>query len=597
MVRNTSTTRDADGWSLRFKNNKADTTIPIQNPFHKEVEKIATSFYVTNFLDYVDAKRLWKECESYGRIVDTFIINKKSRVGKRFGFVRFIGVKNEEELANSLATIWIGSYHLFATVARFKRKETYAELPKKPVENNSSYIPDNKVTLSDHELVQMNNSLEIALVKVKSVETMSTLYRLCCKEGFDEVKIHHIKGLWLWLQFQNEETCNAFKKNNNLKSFFSLIKLVSKNFSVDERMVWVEISGLRLCAWGSNAYKKVASTVGKFMFFENDNSASMSLGRVCVATKQKSLISEGVQVTIHGEDYTAQVQELGSWSINIEDSTSQESDSQKGDEGDKERDSKSEDDIDEDQQVDKQDNKEQEKEQEKHQVESIHSHTGNKAKTPPIETDNNKRSVTSDWSRPPGFEHFNKTDNEPSESSLQSKLYKCTAPFDRYSQKDIRGILVIHELSKLIEVGEKLWLLEFIRNHDGHFVIFGDLNKVRDENVKVTALPRGWSDHIPIMLHCEKVDYGPVSFKLFHSWLQRDGFDDCIKMAYNECSINYPHMPFHEKLKSRRSKKRIRKLLKERDDLQQLEDMDVVQKSKVKWDVEGDENTKKFMKF
>ncbi|GJR37127.1 methionine aminopeptidase 1A [Tanacetum coccineum] len=150
-------------------------------------------------------------------------------------------------------------------------------------------------------------------------------------------------------------------------------------------------------------------------------------------------------------------------------------------------------------------------------------------------------------------------------------------------------------------------LLEFIRNHDGHFVIFGDLNKVRDESerygtdfcrsaanvfnafiddarlfepvlggrnftwmnkagtkmsksdrflisrhvtdvftdVKVTALPRGWSDHTPIMLHCEKVDYGPVSFKLFHSWLQQDGFDDCIKIAYNECSA----MPFHEKLK------------------------------------------------
>ncbi|GKG00630.1 hypothetical protein Tco_0302320, partial [Tanacetum coccineum] len=36
------------------------------------------------------------------------------------------------------------------------------------------------------------------------------------------------------------------------------------------------------------------------------------------------------------------------------------------------------------------------------------------------------------------------------------------------------------------------------------------------------------------------------------------------------------------------------KLLKEHDDLQQLEDMDVVQKSKVKWDVEWDENTQKF---
>ncbi|PWA52585.1 RNA-directed DNA polymerase, eukaryota [Artemisia annua] len=243
-----------------------------------------------------------------------------------------------------------------------------------------------------------------------------------------------------------------------------------------------------------------------------------------------------------------------------------------------------------------------------------------------------------------------------------------------------------------------LWnrLLEFIRNHDGHYVIFGDLNEVRVESerygiefsrsaanvfntfiddarlfkpvlggrnftwmnkagtkmskldrflisqhvmdvftdVKVTALPRGWSDHTPIMLHCDKVDYGPIPFKFFHSWLQRDGFNDCIKMAYNECSLINPHMPLHQKLKvikehikcwtqqvknveidrkheiiskindietkidsniaSEVEKEDRIKLLKERDDLQQLEDMDVVQKAKVKWDVEGDENTKIF---
>ncbi|GJS47552.1 RNA-directed DNA polymerase, eukaryota, reverse transcriptase zinc-binding domain protein [Tanacetum coccineum] len=217
-----------------------------------------------------------------------------------------------------------------------------------------------------------------------------------------------------------------------------------------------------------------------------------------------------------------------------------------------------------------------------------------------------------------------------------------------------------------------LWnrLLEFIRNHECHFVLFRDLNEVRDEserygtefhrpsannfnsfindagllelplgghifpNVKVSALSRGWSNHTPIMLHCNKVDFGPIPFKFFHLWLQRDGFDDCIKKAYNECSLINPEMSFHEKLKclkqnikewNRKSisiiasrkhevlrkltdikdninsnttsdidKEDRVKLLKEQDDIQQLEDMDLIQKDKVKWDVEGDENTKFF---
>ncbi|GJU03040.1 hypothetical protein Tco_1113378 [Tanacetum coccineum] len=61
------------------------------------------------------------------------------------------------------------------------------------------------------------------------------------------------------------------RKNTMLKSFLSLVKLVSKNFYVDERMAWVEISGLPLCAWGSNAYKKVASLVDKKEDEQEDN--------------------------------------------------------------------------------------------------------------------------------------------------------------------------------------------------------------------------------------------------------------------------------------------------------------------------------------
>ncbi|GKD20495.1 RNA-directed DNA polymerase, eukaryota, reverse transcriptase zinc-binding domain protein, partial [Tanacetum coccineum] len=99
-------------------------------------------------------------------------------------------------------------------------------------------------------------------------------------------------------------------------------------------------------------------------------------------------------------------------------------------------------------------------------------------------------------------------------------------------------------------------LLEFIRNHDGHFVIFGDLNEVRDESerygtdfcrsaanvfnafiddtclfepvlgghVKVTALPRGWfSVSNSIIVHCEKVDYVGFILNFFIRGYSQDG--------------------------------------------------------------------------
>nr|GEX02832.1 RNA-directed DNA polymerase, eukaryota, nucleotide-binding alpha-beta plait domain protein [Tanacetum cinerariifolium] len=56
--------------------------------------KISKSVFVSNFLEGCTAKDLWKVCNDYGTVVDVIIPNKKSKVGKRFAFVRFIKEKD-----------------------------------------------------------------------------------------------------------------------------------------------------------------------------------------------------------------------------------------------------------------------------------------------------------------------------------------------------------------------------------------------------------------------------------------------------------------------------------------------------------------------
>ncbi|PWA99289.1 RNA-directed DNA polymerase, eukaryota, Reverse transcriptase zinc-binding domain protein [Artemisia annua] len=161
-----------------------------------------------------------------------------------------------------------------------------------------------------------------------------------------------------------------------------------------------------------------------------------------------------------------------------------------------------------------------------------------------------------------------------------------------------------------------LWqkILSFIHQHNGRYVLFGDLNEVREESeqfgsiystteaqtfnsfidssglkeimmggrfftwmnksgskmskldrfliseevmddntdLKAMVLDRLLSDHSPILLHSQKTDYGPTPFKFFQSWFQRKDFEEVVKKAFADCShdSSESRVPLHIKLKS-----------------------------------------------
>ena len=52
------------------------------------------------------------------------------------------------------------------------------------------------------------------------------------------------------------------------------------------------------------------------------------------------------------------------------------------------------------------------------------------------------------------------------------------------------------------------------------------------QNLAATVLEKGIPDHYPILLCEQKVDYGPHPFRLFHSWMELDGFDKLVKDSW-----------------------------------------------------------------
>nr|GFA95289.1 RNA-directed DNA polymerase, eukaryota, nucleotide-binding alpha-beta plait domain protein [Tanacetum cinerariifolium] len=136
--------------------------------------RISKSAFVSNFPDGCTAKDLWKVCNDYGNVVDVFIPNKKSKVGKRFAFVKFIKAKGQFQ-TGSYVNVVNGSF---------------------PVGVHGPSISSASVLVLDDSCVAERGLSNHVMGKVKDVSSISNLRTLIMEEGFSVVNLVYLGGLW-----------------------------------------------------------------------------------------------------------------------------------------------------------------------------------------------------------------------------------------------------------------------------------------------------------------------------------------------------------------------------------------------------------------
>nr|GEX21935.1 RNA-directed DNA polymerase, eukaryota [Tanacetum cinerariifolium] len=240
-----------------------------------DVAKISTTVFVTYFPESLSAKELFHSCKTYGHVVDSFIPTKRGKNGKRFGFVRFINVFSEERLVDNLCTVWIDRCKLHANVSRFNRNSTNgAKVDVKGTDGRMNREEDRMmspaVVLDDGCLMTRDLSKSI-LGRVKEFASLANLKMALCNED------------------------------------------ASLEFYTDKRIAWVEVEGILFKMWSGNMFNRIAAKWGDLLDVDDQEDTCFHSKRLCVHTKLDRSISEVFKIIHAGKVYWIRAKETPGW--------------------------------------------------------------------------------------------------------------------------------------------------------------------------------------------------------------------------------------------------------------------------------------------
>nr|GEW67149.1 UvrD-like helicase, ATP-binding domain, P-loop containing nucleoside triphosphate hydrolase [Tanacetum cinerariifolium] len=196
------------------------------------VHRISKSVFVTNFPDNFGSRNLWDLCEAYGKVVDVFIPN---RTGSPALVLDDLCVNN--------------------------------------------------VDLSRR-----------VMGRVKELNSIPNLRNILMKEGFLEVQLYYLGGLWVMMEVKSKKIKRKMLQHTVVKSWFHDLLAATHDLVINERIVWVDVEGIPLNLWSSASFSKIEDD----SFLGNVNNLDTTQHDKANSTGERD--DEGVSDTIFGDN-------------------------------------------------------------------------------------------------------------------------------------------------------------------------------------------------------------------------------------------------------------------------------------------------------
>nr|GEW17340.1 copia protein [Tanacetum cinerariifolium] len=116
-------------------------------------------------------------------------------------------------------------------------------------------------------------------------------------------------------------------KLKDVNSWFSMIQQASNSFSVDERVVWIDVEGVPLCAWSYNTFTRIASIWGTLLYDDDENLPHFHRKCLCIKTSFQDIILASQKIIVKGKVFLIRVKELTGWAPSFNDDSNSDDES------------------------------------------------------------------------------------------------------------------------------------------------------------------------------------------------------------------------------------------------------------------------------
>ncbi|KAJ0841398.1 putative RNA recognition motif domain, nucleotide-binding alpha-beta plait domain superfamily [Helianthus annuus] len=316
--------------------------------------KVLSKFFVSNLPPKCSSQDLKEVLGCFGRYEGSYIARKVDKWGKRFSFVSFSEVRDVKRLEEELSDVWIGSYKLFITLARFvdgervsrldsaqrtkpatKNVNTHANPNAEGLDGNGTFsgtvgngrsFVDSLLNRNKVDVIRVDDNVErfshwygnALMGRVVDFQTLISLKQLVRKQGWKSLDIKYLGGLTIVLVlYDSGDRDGFFIDKVKWSVWFEHLEVWAGSACVEEgRVAWLQVHGVPAQLVLDDVFELIGSRFGKVVrpaSLSGDHN-NLSYALIGVLSKEFKRIVDRVDISWRGKIYKVWVDEdVGEW--------------------------------------------------------------------------------------------------------------------------------------------------------------------------------------------------------------------------------------------------------------------------------------------